>query len=42
MALLPDGSLRAEAGNRAICLAARAHSVPGKCEIYFNDVFHTQ
>jgi len=28
MALLPDGSLRAEAGNRAICLAARAHSVP--------------
>ena len=39
MALLPDGSLRAEAGNRAICLAARAHSVPGKCEIYLKRDF---
>ena len=40
MALLPDGSLRAEAGNRAICLAARAHSVPGKCEISFTRNFY--
>lgn len=27
--LLPDGSLRAQGGTRSICLAARAHSVPG-------------
>jgi len=30
-ALLPDGNLRAPGGTRAICLAARAHSVPGTC-----------